>query len=77
MFLLYRFVRNSSHPALKWVICALLAALGVAFIAWGLLDHSAGIAVRGVLELVIVGVILPRLRSSRSPWGGGRPNQGP
>lgn len=75
MFLLFRLVRNSSHPALKWVICALLAAFGVALIVWGLLDHSTGIALRGVLELVIVGVVILRVRSSRGPWGGGRPNQ--
>jgi hypothetical protein len=72
MFFLYRLLRNSSHPALKWGLMALLFAVGVALIVWGLLAESSILAIRGVLELVIVGVIVLRVvRLGRLRGGGG------
>lgn len=55
MFFLYRLLRNPSHPRLKWALATLLLALGVGLIVWGLLDHSPILAIRGAVELVIVG----------------------
>jgi hypothetical protein len=77
LFFLFRLVRNSSHPALKWVIAALLVALGVALIGWGLLDHSSILAIRGVLELVIVAVFVLRVARPGRLRGGGGPNRLP
>lgn len=76
MFFLSRFLRNSSHPALRWGIAALLTAFGIALIVWGLVAHNTIIAIRGVLELLIVGYIVARvMRPRRTPGGGnaGRP----
>lgn len=74
-FLLFRLIRNSGHPALKWGLLALLSALGVGLIVWGLLDHSTILAIRGVVELVIVGVVALRLARPRNTPLGGGPNR--
>ena len=75
MFFLSRLLRNSTHPALTWGVVALLAGAGVALIVWGLLDHSPIIAVRGLLELVIVGLVLVRVLGPRGNRGGDDPSQ--
>ncbi|MFZ0996401.1 MAG: hypothetical protein WAO09_10570 [Candidatus Dormiibacterota bacterium] len=55
MLFLFRFLREPSHPELKWGLAGLLVALGVALIFWGLVGHDPLIALRGAAELVIVG----------------------
>jgi len=71
VFFFFRFLRNSTHPALRWGIAALLGALGIALIVWGLVDHNTIIAIRGVVELLIVGYLLVRVyRPRRTPGGG-------
>jgi hypothetical protein len=75
VFFFYRFLRNSGHPALKWGILALLSALGVGLIIWGIFGHSTYLVIRGVLELVIVGVIFLRLGWRRNTPRGGDSNR--
>jgi hypothetical protein len=55
LLLLFRFLRDPSQAKLQWALAALLVALGVAMIIWGLAEHSPLMAVRGAAELVIVG----------------------
>jgi hypothetical protein len=66
VFFLSRLLGSSAHPALKWGIAGLLTALGIGLLIWGLVEHNYIIAVRGVLELVIVGYIFFRVRSLRA-----------
>lgn len=73
MLFLSRLLRTSAHPALKWGVAGLLGALGVGLIIWGLLTHSPTLALRGVLELVIVGVIVLRVFGTRGTRGGAGP----
>lgn len=76
MFYLFRFLRDGSHPKLQWGLAALLVAAGVALIAWGLVDHSPLIAVRGAVELVLVGgFVLGVVRRHRRLGGGAGPSQ--
>ncbi len=70
MFFLYRFLRSSSHPLVKWGFLTLLTALGVGLIVWGLLDHNTIILIRGVIELVIVAVIYFRVFRPSGMRGG-------
>jgi hypothetical protein len=60
VFFVYRLIRGAT-PALRVGLCALLAAVGVALVIWGLVGHSPIIAIRGVIELVVVAVIALRL----------------
>jgi predicted Co/Zn/Cd cation transporter (cation efflux family) len=75
VFFFFRFLRNSQHPALKWSILALLSAFGVGLIVWGIFGHSTYLVIRGVIELVIVGVIFLRLGWRRNTPTGGGPNR--
>lgn len=55
MIFLFKFLRDPSHSQLQWALAALLVGLGVALIIWGLVAHSPLIAIRGAVELVLVG----------------------
>ncbi|HEY6538176.1 MAG TPA: hypothetical protein VI138_03940 [Candidatus Dormibacteraeota bacterium] len=57
MFLLSRLLRNP-NPRIRYGFAALLSAIGVGLIVWGVVGHDAVYAIRGVLELVIVAVVL-------------------
>jgi hypothetical protein len=71
VFFLYRIIRSSS-PTVRWALCGLLLAIGVVLIVLGLAGHNTVLAIRGVIELVIVGVIAAALlRPGRAVRGGG------
>ncbi|MGH7641884.1 MAG: hypothetical protein ACRENX_02530 [Candidatus Dormibacteria bacterium] len=58
----------------RWGFAALLVAVGVGLIVWGLVGHDTYLTIRGVIELVIVAVVLSSIwRRHRS--GRGRTTQ--
>jgi len=75
LFFLFRFLQDPSHAKLQWALAAVLVALGVALIIWGLLDRSPLIAIRGAVELVVVGgFVLGVVRRHRRLSGVDGPN---
>jgi len=71
LFFLFRFLRDPSHPKLKWGLAGLLLALGVGLIVWGLVGHNSLIAIRGAVELVIVVVFVFGVVQRHRRLGGG------
>jgi hypothetical protein len=71
LFFLFRVLRDPSHPNLKLGLAGLLLALGVALIIWGLVGHNPLIAIRGAVELVIVGGFVFGVLQRRRGLGGG------
>jgi hypothetical protein len=73
---LFRFLRDPSHSKLQWALAVLLVALGLALIVWGLVAHSPLLAVRGAVELVLVGgFVIGVVRRHRRLSGGNGPSQ--
>jgi uncharacterized membrane protein YdcZ (DUF606 family) len=76
LIFLFRFLRDPSHSRLQWALAALLVGLGVALIIWGLVEHSPLIAIRGAVELVLVGgFVLGVVRRHRRLSGVDGPSQ--
>ena len=74
LFFLFRFLRDPAHPQLKWGLAVLLLALGVGLIIWGLVGRNPLIAIRGAVELVIVGLFLFGVLQRRRRLSGGPGN---
>jgi len=76
LIFLFRFLRDPSQAKLQWALATLLLALGVALIIWGLVAHSPLIAIRGGVELVLVGgFVLGVVRRHRRLGGGAGPGR--
>lgn len=73
---LFRFLRDPSHSTLQWTLAVVLVAFGVGLIVWGLVEHSPLLAVRGAVELLLVGgFVLGVVRRHRRLGGAGDPSQ--
>lgn len=78
LFYLFRFLRDPAHSTLQSILAGLLIAFGVALIVWGLVEHSPLLAIRGAVELLLVGgFVLGVVRRHRRLSGTGGRSQRP